>query len=37
MQSVARATEGYWRDSGLGDAHPQQALNATADPVQAGF
>jgi beta-lactamase class A len=36
MQSVARATEAYWRDSGgRGEARPQQAMSAP--PVQAGL
>jgi beta-lactamase class A len=35
MQGVARAVEGYWRDSGQASVQQQQALSASA--VQAGF
>jgi hypothetical protein len=36
MQSVARAIEAYWRDSGgRGEARQQQAMGAP--PVQAGL
>jgi beta-lactamase class A len=35
MQSVARATEAYWRDSGPGEIRQQQAASDAA--IQAGF